>query len=95
MKPTHHPIARIRALREPAVDDRRLDAAAPAFAQQVRPDLGLHHHEEPGPHEIERAAHEDAEVERKVKHRVDVGTLRRASACPVIVVVERNTRSRG
>ena len=77
----HELVARIRSRREPAVDDRRLDPAPPALAQQVRPDLGLHHHEEPRPDEIERAADEDAEVERESRRRPSTSCMcRRAIA---------------
>ena len=68
----NHPITRERSRREAAVDDRRLDPAGAALAQQVRPDLGLHHDEELRPHQVERAAHDEGEVEREIKHRVDV-----------------------
>jgi hypothetical protein len=50
----------------------RLDAGLVAGAQQVRPDLGLHHDEEPRPHQREGAAHDEGEIERKVEHLVDV-----------------------
>ena len=45
---------------------------ARARAQEVRPDLGLHHDEQPRPHEPQRAVDDEAEVERKVEHLVDV-----------------------
>ena len=66
------PVARIRPRRDPAVDERRLDAVAAAGAQQVRPDLGFHHDEQPRLHQPQRPVDDEAEVERKVEHLVDV-----------------------
>ena len=66
------PVARIRARRDPAVDERRLDAGALAGAQQVRPDLGLHHDEQPRLDQPQRAFDDEAEVEREVEDLVDV-----------------------
>ena len=51
------PVARERSVRDAAVHEHRLDAAAAALAQQVRPDLGLDHHEQPRLDEVQRAAH--------------------------------------
>ena len=48
----------------------RLDAAAAALVQQVRPDLGFHHDEEPRPHQVERPAHDEGPVEREIEHAV-------------------------
>ena len=66
------PVARERAVRDAAVDDHRLDAAAAAFAQQVRPDLVLDHHEQPRPHHRQRAPDGERPVEREVEDAVDV-----------------------
>ena len=68
----NHPVARERARRQPAVHDRRLDPAGAAFAQQVRPDLRLHHDEKLRTDQVERAADDKAEVEREIEHRVHV-----------------------
>jgi hypothetical protein len=68
----HHPVARKRSLRYPAVDDGRLHAGLAAGAQQVRPDLGLHHDEEPGLHQRQRAPHYEGEVEREIEECIDV-----------------------
>ena len=76
---TDDAIARERARRDAAVDQRRLDAAAPALAQQVRPDLGFDHHEEPRLHQIQRAPHGERPVEREIEHGVDVRHAARAS----------------
>ena len=43
-----------------------------AVAQQVRPDLGLHHHEQARLDDRQRAADDERPVEREVEHRVDV-----------------------
>ena len=45
---------------------------APAGAQQVRPDLGLHHDEEPRPHQPQRPVDERRQVEREEEHAVHV-----------------------
>ena len=50
----------------------RLHAALAAEAEQVRPDLGLHHDEEPRPHQIERAPDDEGPVEREIEHAVHV-----------------------
>ena len=70
-------IAGERARRDAAVDEHRGHAALAAVAQQHRPDLGLHHHEQPRPDDVERAADGEAPVERKVEDAVDVGQLPR------------------
>ena len=43
-----------------------------ALPQQVRPDLGFHHHEQPRLHQPQRAPDDEREIERKVEHRVHV-----------------------
>ena len=43
----HELVARIRARRNPAVDHDRGHAHPLALAEEIRPDLGLHHHEQP------------------------------------------------
>ena len=63
-------VARVRPRRNPAVDDGRLHAALAARAEQVRPDLGLHHDEETRLHQIQRAPDGEHPVERKVEHAV-------------------------
>ena len=49
-KRPHEAVARIRPRRDAAVDHDGLHAARAADAQQVRPDLGLHHDEQPRLH---------------------------------------------
>ena len=71
-KRAHQAVARVRAGRDAPVDHHRLDAAAAALAQEVGPDLGLHHDEEPRPHQAQRAADDEGPVEREVEDRVDV-----------------------
>ena len=71
-KGADQPVARIRARRDPSVDHHRLHGAPAAHAQQVRPDFGLHHDEDARVHQVERAADDEREVEREIKHRVDV-----------------------
>jgi len=66
-------VAGERALRDAAVDEHRGHAALAALAQQHRPDLGLHHHEQPRPDDVQGAADREAPVERKIEHAVDVG----------------------
>ena len=66
------PVARIGARRNPPVDDDGLDAAVAADPQQVRPDLGLHHHEQPRLHDVQRAADDERPVEREIEDGVDV-----------------------
>ena len=63
-------VARVRPRRDAAVDDGGLHPALAAFAEQVGPDLGLHHDEEPRLHQAEGAAHDERPVERKVEHGV-------------------------
>ena len=41
-------------------------------AQQVRPDLGLHHDEEPRPDDPQRAPDDERPVEREIEDAVDV-----------------------
>ena len=67
-----HPVAPVGARRDAPVDHHGLHPAPAAFVQQVRPDLGLHHDEQTGPHQVQRAAHDERPVERKVEDRVDV-----------------------
>ena len=69
---TDQPVARIRSRRDAAVDHDRLHAALAAHAQQVRPDLGLHHDEDARLDQIERAPDDERPVEREVEHAVDV-----------------------
>ncbi len=66
------PVARIRPRRDASVDEDRLHAARAAHAQQVRPDLGLHHDEDARPHEVQRAPDDEGPVEREVEHAVQV-----------------------
>ena len=73
----HEAIARIRAAGDAAVGEHRGDAARAAGAQQVRPDLRLHHHEQARFDDVERARDGDGPVERKVEHAIDVGQLLR------------------
>jgi len=68
---SREPVARKRPRRDAAVDKRRLDAVAAARAQQVRPDFGFHHDEQPGPHQLQRPIDDETEIEGKVEHRVD------------------------
>ena len=70
---TDQPVPRKRSIRDAAVHQHGLDAAAPALAQQVRPDLGFDHHEEPRLHAVQRAPHRERPVEREIEHAVDVG----------------------
>ena len=63
-------VAGVRPRRDASVDDGGLHAAAAALAEQVRPDLGLHHDEEPRLHQGQRAPHDERPVERKVEDRV-------------------------
>ena len=65
-------VARIRSRRDPPVDQHRADARAVAGPQEVGPDLGLHHDEQPRLHEPQRPVDDEAEIERKVEHLVDV-----------------------
>ena len=67
-----HPVARVRARRNPAIDQDGLHAALPAESQQVRPDLGLHHDEDARPDDVERAADDHCPVERKIEDGVHV-----------------------
>ena len=69
---TDEPIPRIRPRRDASVDDHRLHAPLAAYPQQVRPDLGLHHDEDPRLHQIERPPHDERPVEREVEHAVDM-----------------------
>ena len=64
------PVARIRARRDAAVDDDGGDAAGTAFTQEIRPDLGLHHDEEPRPQPVEQPAHDRPEIDREVEDGV-------------------------
>ena len=64
----YQPVARIGPLRQAPVDDGRLHAAHAALVQQVGPDLGLHHDEQPRPDQVERAADEDRKIEGEVEH---------------------------
>jgi hypothetical protein len=66
----HEPVARVRARGNAAVDHRRPDAPLPAFVQQVRPDLGLHHDEQPRLDDVQRAAGRDDPVEWEIEHPV-------------------------
>jgi hypothetical protein len=68
----NQPIAPGRPGRESSVDHCRADALSTAFAQQIRPDLRLHHHEELRPDARDRAAHGERPVEGKVEDPVDV-----------------------
>ena len=74
---TDDAVARKRSRRDAAVDERGAHVAAPALAQQVRPDLGLDHHEEPRLHEIQRPPHGECPVEREIEHGVGVGDAAR------------------
>ncbi len=67
------PVARERPRRQPAVHDRGLDATGSALAQQVRPDLGLHHQEQARLHQVQGAAYDQPEVEGKVEDGIGVG----------------------
>ena len=69
----HQRVAGERALRDAAVDEHRGHAALAALAQQHRPDLGLHHHEQPRPDDVQGAADGEAPVEREVEDAVEVG----------------------
>ena len=76
------PVARIRAGRDAAVDQRRLDPGALAGAQQVRPDLGLHHDEQPRLDQPQRALDDEPEVEREIEDLIDVLQLLRGDLLP-------------
>src|SRR5262249_28066745 len=71
-KVPYHPVAWIRPRRDAAVAHDRFDALLSALAQQVRPDLGLHHDEHARPDEAQRAADDEGPVEREIEDRVDV-----------------------
>ena len=70
-KESREPVTRKRSRRDASVDERRLHAVAAARAQQVRPDFGFHHDEQPRPHQLQRPIHDEAEIEGKVEHLVD------------------------
>ena len=59
-------------MRDAPVDQRRLDSATTAFAQEVGPDLRFDHHEELRLHDVERAADRERPVERQIEHRIRV-----------------------
>ena len=69
---THEAIARKRARRDTAVDERGSNAAATALAQEIRPDLCFDHHEQLRLHDVERAADGESPVERQIEDRVGV-----------------------
>ena len=71
-KGADEPVAGVRPAGNPAVHERGLHACTMAGAQQVGPDLGLHHDEEPWPDQPQRPLDDEAEVERKVEHLIDV-----------------------
>jgi hypothetical protein len=73
----HEAIARIRARRDAAVGEHGGDAAGAAGAQQVRPNLRLHHHEQARFDDVERAVDGEGPVVRKIEDAVDVGQLLR------------------
>ena len=58
---------------EQASPTQPFPTAPPAFAQQVRPDLRLHHDEEPRPDQAQGAPDDEGPVEREIEHSVDVG----------------------
>ena len=86
------PVARERPRRQPAVDHRGPDAAGPAFAQQVRPDLGLHHQEQPRLDQVERPAHHQGRGRRgsRTRHR-----RRARCAAPAAAPTSSSSRRRG
>ena len=61
--------------RDAAVHDCGLDAAPLAFAQDIRPDLAFHQHQQPGLRAVEHAPDDPREVDRKVEDGVRVGQL--------------------
>ena len=77
----NHPVARKRSIRDPAVDDRRLDPPAATFAQQVRRDLGFDHHEQTRLDDVERAPRGEGPIEREVEHRIHI---RHAAPCQLL-----------
>ena len=75
-------VARIRSRRDPAVDEHRADARAVTGPQQVRPDLGLHHDEQPRLHQPQRPVDDEARDRtgsRRPRRRT-AGCLRRSAA---------------
>ena len=71
-KGTRDLVARVRPRRDAAVDHHRRDAHPFALPEQVRPDLGFHHHEQPRLHQPQRAPDDEREIEGKIKHRIDI-----------------------
>ena len=65
-------VARVRPRRDAAVHHHRRHVHPLALPQQVRPDLGFHHHEEPRLHQPQRPPDDEREIERKIKHGIDV-----------------------
>ena len=66
-------VSRIGTRGDPPVDQRPcFDAPLATEAQQVRPDLGLHHDEEPRPDEPERPPDDERPVEWKIEDGIDV-----------------------
>ena len=62
----------IRTRRDSTVDDDRLDAELPAQAENVRPDLSLHHDEHTRAHQGERAPDDERPIEGEVEDGVGV-----------------------
>jgi hypothetical protein len=72
----------VRSRREAAVDERGLHTSPAAFTQQVRPHFCFHHHEQPRPHERQRAADDELEIEGKEKDPVHLLKMRTRHLLP-------------
>jgi hypothetical protein len=72
-EPRHQPVASERPRRDAPVDHHRGHAPLAALAQQVRPDLGFDHQEQPRAHHAQRAPHREHPVEGEVEGAVHVG----------------------
>src|SRR5262249_24522470 len=65
-------ISRIRPRGDPTVDHDGLYPLLAANPQEVRPDLGLHHHEQARLDDVERASDDEREIEGEIEDAVDV-----------------------